>query len=398
MAHEEDGERADDPDGADDSGEPEQPSSDDWYAAQGLTANLWASLNQPTLDAISAFYKDSMAPLDESLFTDYWQNIAPSFMGDFMKQVWSTLPAFKTTPTWLADAIPSVAFPGVAQEAMAAQVGLFQSQAENVLWNFDTAAAFGTSTSALTETARAIAGTLSSLWQVTPPPLSFHRGLLPPTLSAERAELNPSEVMSLVVEEGLPIWSAPRAPIVLALVQARDSKARREVIGRRAPDILSDCHDLLAGLPKSKWTPLAGFAVRAIEAAQHGHYESGQALLASVLESVMVKVIGNNRGKTVNKARYAAQRHRYFDDLGVQTVYIWLPVWHAYDYFDYTAEKPAAPRVFLRHASAHAVRASQYTKRNAAWAALIVSNFLAALTLEQVQAAEIIEAAQGKSE
>ncbi len=393
MADEDDIGGADGPEGTDDGTEMEQTGSDSWSATRDLTANIWASLNQPALDAISAVYRDSMAPLNESLFAGYWQNLAPSFTGDFMKHLWSGLPAFNAAPTWLGDAVSSIAFRGAAQESMAAQVGLFQSQAQDVLLNFHASAAFGYSTNALTETARKIAEALGNSWQATPPPLSVHRGLLPPTLWETEAELNPSDIMSLVVAEGLPIWSAPRTSIALSLVLARDHRARREVIGRRAPDILADCHELLADLPKSKWTPLAGFASRAIEAARAGHHESGQALLASVLESAMVKVIGDKRTKTVNKARGAESRDHYFDDLGMQTVYIWLPVWHAYDSFDYAARRPAAPRLFMRHASAHAVRASQYTRRNTAWAALIVSNFLAVLTLDKFRAAEVVEAA-----
>lgn len=241
--------------------------------------------------------------------------------------------------------------------------------------------------------------TISNALRLAPDPGIINRGMLPPTLRRFSTEFDAREVFELVGAEGVPIWSVPRPRIARALAKAPDSSARRQLLNHHYLAILADCRESIAAVPPSEdWGGLLRFADRALASAQAGHFEAGQALLTSTLDTAVTKIVPKHaKGDVISGGQKPEHRHRYFRQMGLQAAYAWLPAWHAYVHFD-ARQDDDIPRTFSRNATSHAVHRYQYSKRNTAWAALVVTNLLIALARGLVDQDGLIEAAKEAKE
>ncbi|WP_424465408.1 hypothetical protein [Pseudoclavibacter helvolus] len=244
-----------------------------------------------------------------------------------------------------------------------------------------------------------IGETISDALRLAPDPGVINRGMLPPTLRGFADEFDAREVFELVGAEGVPIWSVPRPRIARLLAKAPDPSTRRQLLNHHYDAILADCREAIAEVPPSEeWSGLLRFADRALASAQAGHFEAGQALLTSTLDTAVTKIVPKHaKGDVISGGQKPEHRHRYFKQMGPQAAYAWVPAWHAYVNFD--ARRDAdIPRTFSRNATSHAVHRYQYSKRNTAWAALVVTNLLIALTRGLVDKDGLIEAAKEAKE
>lgn len=361
---------------ADHSAETEEPNTDSLFPAANLTGFL-----QP-VDLSHLF-----PPVDVSgLFDNYnaLANISPPFdVGEMMKNVGE----------FTSIEIPSSILQSIGSAVI--DTSKFKFPAFDMP-SFDFSWLFNSVTSPLQDIAAEIIESARRTMQGTPTAAArLNRGMLPPVLAEDADEFEALDVIDLVANHGVPVWVVPRRSIARALVRAPNTSARRSLLNRRYDAILADCAEALRNSEENnEWTALSEFAADAVDTCRSGHAAAGQALLASVLDTAVVRMIpSGNKGDVLSGKREREERHRYFDELDVQANYAWVPAWHAYFKYDAPSEV-SIPRDFSRHASAHSVHRRQYNKRNAAWAALTVTNMLVALSRGMIDGPAIVQAAR----
>ncbi|NCT92715.1 hypothetical protein GXB85_17415 [Cellulomonas sp. APG4] len=191
------------------------------------------------------------------------------------------------------------------------------------------------------------------LWRDLHRSLEQHRrNVLPPNLvGLDHVDV---DALRRLADEGITLWAVPRASIARQLLDAPTSQARRRVLGDRSQQIVDDCETV------SQWAiagPYAGEArllQRALHAVRDGHVESGQALLANVLDSTRQRYTEGNplRSRLTNHLD-RNQLMDHFSDLHAADAMVWRPVWFAYRPQVTPAQRAASP-AFARHAVAHA--------------------------------------------
>ena len=181
--------------------------------------------------------------------------------------------------------------------------------------------------------------------------------------------------IAALAEEGITVWAVPRARVAQRLLRAPTPQARRRILGDAADDILDDCATLATTAAAGPSPDLARLLEQSIRVTRSGEYAAGQALAASVLDTLMqVALDDGDRKRLVQHKRKATSQVTvmdHFDELEIGAAMVLRPIWFAYRPQD-TAEQRAASSTFARHGTAHHIRGRQVSKRNAVQAVMLV--------------------------
>lgn len=214
--------------------------------------------------------------------------------------------------------------------------------------------------------------------------LAEFRGSLPPNLrDAEDVDFLP---LITLADEGITLWAVPRARVADRLLRAPTPQARRRVLGSAFDEILEDCAGVAAAGAAGPFPDLARLVEQAVRVTRSGEFAAGQALAASVLDTLMREAIedGDRKRLVAHKRSERSQvtPMDHFDDLELAWAMVLRPMWFAYRPQE-TAEQRAVSTTFARHGTAHNIRGRQVSKRNAAQAVMLAAALLDLLSLER---------------
>lgn len=199
----------------------------------------------------------------------------------------------------------------------------------------------------------------------------------PPNV-ADLPELRIGAIMALA-EEGITVWTVPQPAVAARLLRATSSADRRRVLGDAAPAILEDCAREAAKATGGAFPDLARLLEQSIRAVQGGHTAAGQALAASVLDTLLQ--VAFEKHQRVRLTRHArgnpnADVMDHYEELTIGAAMVLRPIWWAYRPQE-TAELRAQSVTFARHGTAHHIRGRQVSRRNAIQAVMLTTALLA---------------------
>ncbi|MEN0072409.1 MAG: hypothetical protein AAGC63_15630, partial [Propionicimonas sp.] len=205
---------------------------------------------------------------------------------------------------------------------------------------------------------------------------SWRRRAFPPNV-VDLPELRVDALIALG-DEGITVWTVPRPAIAARLLRAGSPQERRRVLGQAWSSILDDCAGEAAKAAGGPHAALARLLEQAIHAVQAGHTAAGQALAASVLDTLM-------RTAFVDEYRSDLTRHPrnpnakvmdHYDELTIGEAMVLRPIWFAYRPQETPAQR-ASSSAFARHATAHHLHDRQLSRRNAVQAIMLATALLA---------------------
>lgn len=216
------------------------------------------------------------------------------------------------------------------------------------------------------------------------PNLEWLKGSFYPANLRDIDDLHLEEVEQVVMVDGIALYAVPRKTIAEALVRAAGAAKRRDILGRRWGAIAADCREAVTGCTKATVKPYLSVTLAAVDALEDGHVEAAQALVGSLLDSIVNSYFGKDRylytpnQRTPNNAGY--------EEFGIREYIAFAPVWQAWQKF-FPKDGLPVPYTFSRNATAHTVSPKQYTRRNAVQGLMIASGILVFLN-EQAARAE----------
>lgn len=208
-------------------------------------------------------------------------------------------------------------------------------------------------------------------------------GALPANLAPLAADVDLDQLWEVLGAEGIALGSVPRTSLAAALLDAPREQERRAILGRRLPDILDDCEEVASRITTGPLAHSAHHLVGALTTARDGHIASAQALLANILDSILRVLDESERKRRTSHSE--SPTPEVFKTYPLREAVAMLPVWAAYARYRPEKNDPV-PYRFNRHATAHSANSRrQYTKRNTAQAALVVTSALACLNAELIR-------------
>ncbi len=223
--------------------------------------------------------------------------------------------------------------------------------------------------------AETIAAPAAKLWAQLAPTFELLKGHWLPANLREIDDLDIEDLVS-VADDGITLYTVPRAAIAKRILAAPDKTARRRILGRELPRILDDCDAMLdqCGRPDTKGAVV--FARKSIAAARAGHTEAAQALVANTLDTVRAQTVEHADRALIQGHKRASRED--LDDLSVRRFMVFAPIWQAYS--SYTPGQVAPiPSTFNRHVNAHGVNVHQFSRPNMAQGAMLLTGLIALL-------------------
>ena len=216
------------------------------------------------------------------------------------------------------------------------------------------------------------------------PNLDWLKGAFYPQNLRDIDDLHLEEVEQVVMVDGIALYAVPRAAIAEALIRAGGAAKRRDILGRRWKAIATDCRQSVIGCTTATVKPYVSVTLAALDALEAGHVEAAQALVGSLLDSVVNSYFGKDRYLYTPNTR--TPTNAAFEEFGVREYIAFAPVWQAWQKF-FPKDGLPVPYTFSRNATAHTVSPKQYTRRNAVQGLMIASGILVFLD-EQAARAE----------
>ena len=156
------------------------------------------------------------------------------------------------------------------------------------------------------------------------------------------------EVATVAVEEGIPLSWVPRSEVVVALLDATDPDARRQILVDRQDDILQDCLDALESI-NHEWAVECTEAVKALGA---GFPSPAQSHASNIIDSIVLGLHGRHGRQHAQDQATGAFREMPLqlaaENLSLRPLFLAFARW-----FPDSGDPP--PDHFARHATAHAV-------------------------------------------
>lgn len=197
-------------------------------------------------------------------------------------------------------------------------------------------------------------------------------GFYPPNLRSI-ADLKFKTINEVVMTNGIALYGLPRPATADALLQARNARERRDILGRRWKPISADCRELVLGCTSGAVVQYVPFALAALDALDAGHSAAAQALAGSLIDAIVTKYFGSDRYKyTPNKKTTTSAA---YDEFTVREFVAFAPMWQAYQQF-YVNNGDKIPTTFSRNATAHTVSRRQFSRRNAVQGLMFVCSLL----------------------
>lgn len=194
----------------------------------------------------------------------------------------------------------------------------------------------------------------------------------PPNWRGNTTPLLPSDLETLLLDEGLPLaWVPPRS-VLDKMFLAKSRGDRRKVLYNNCNTILKSCLVELESLEKQDLQEYKTFALEAIASIQTGKWAASQALSTNIIdtatrrlfdESSRVEITSRSGGRRIDWKTYPLRRALVFGG-----------IWGSFA--SYRPGDANIPRQYTRHASTHAVSNRQYTKINSLIAVMHLVAFL----------------------
>lgn len=199
---------------------------------------------------------------------------------------------------------------------------------------------------------------------------------LPLNLRRCSGELDLDEIICFLQHEGIPLYLVPRSRIVMRLVRAENTAMRRKVLSSCHNQIVEDCASVIEAISKNWAGDELAFVDDAIGAMRAGFTRSAQAMLTSVLDTLIRRFVPDpNVRRSLTNRRNGANVPDLFDDLNLRQELVWLPIWNAHQAF-WIDKGDLIPRVYSRHASVHGVSRRQFSKRNCVQVLMLVTSLV----------------------
>ena len=211
------------------------------------------------------------------------------------------------------------------------------------------------------------------LTSLGPAMAAMRAGFYPPNLR-DIENLKFEEVEQVVMVDGIPLYMVPRASIAAALVKAATTGARREILGRRWSSIAADCREAVVSCGTEASAPYRRFALAAIDALKAGHTEAAQALVGSLVDSILNAYFGSDRYK-YTPDRNGKRTNDAYDEFSVRQFIAFAPIWQTYQQY-FVTNGDRVPMTFSRNATAHTVHPRQFNRRNTIQGLMLVASLI----------------------
>lgn len=170
------------------------------------------------------------------------------------------------------------------------------------------------------------------------------------------------DVKEVVLEDGIALYGVPRTEIAQALIKADGTAERLAILDSEWQSITEDCRTALDRCETEYVADWVTAGLSALDAFAAGHETPAQALLGTLIDTVVNSFMGDKRYLyTPNKA--GTRTTAEYKKLSIRTLIALGPVWQAFQKFD-AAVDTTIPTTFSRHATIHTVSSVQYTRRN----------------------------------
>lgn len=175
----------------------------------------------------------------------------------------------------------------------------------------------------------------------------------------------------LLLDEGLALAWVVEPELLTQLLSAKSASKRREMLAEHWEEIIDRCCRLLEAITLPTLAEWRGFALNIAAALNAGHTETAQALAVSLIETMVIKDFGwKKKSKKMAKEKQPEMTpetiHRCMVYSGLRGVFSHFP----------PDDEAKIPSKLSRHASAHAVSATQYTLTNSLIAFMHVVAYL----------------------
>ena len=187
-------------------------------------------------------------------------------------------------------------------------------------------------------------------------------------------DLEFEDVEKVVMADGIALYGVPRTAIAEALIRADTAAKRREILGRRWTAISADCRAVMIARESDAFASYVPFAVAAIDALDSGCTAAAQALVGSLIDSILTAYFGTKR-QDYTPNRNGTRTTASYDEFTIREFIAFAPMWQAYQQF-WVEAGDSVPMTFSRNATAHTVSSRQFSRRNAVQGLLFASSLL----------------------
>lgn len=193
---------------------------------------------------------------------------------------------------------------------------------------------------------------------------------LPPNWRGDEVHI-PSDLESMLLDEGLALAWVPPEAVVVKLFDAGSPGMRRRIIGSHWRGITKACEAQLESIADPALTEHVRFATKAARALHGGNHEAAQALSANLLDTILRQNFDKSDRRTVTDRK----KRLDIDDYPLRVAIVLGGIWGAFGEF-WTHKGDKIPREFSRHGSAHGVSRRQYSRVNSVVALMHVVSLL----------------------
>lgn len=194
-----------------------------------------------------------------------------------------------------------------------------------------------------------------------------------------------SAVKAVAFDEGIPLYLVPGQETAELLLRADSLEDRIAILAERSDLIVEDCREVLTACQSER---MEGYVAKVDEAAAAlaaGFPSAAQALVSSVVESLVWDYFGHDKKRFLPNKRKKVTPEAY-DKMDAHEFLAFAPVWQAFQQYELSKGDPI-PLTFSRHATAHTVSPEQYKPVNALQGLMLVTGLVvfmdASAALEQ---------------
>jgi hypothetical protein len=156
------------------------------------------------------------------------------------------------------------------------------------------------------------------------------------------------DVEKVVMADGIALYGVPRTAIAEALIRADSAAKRREILGSRWKAISADCRVAVLACQSDPIAPYVPFAVAALDALDGGDTAAAQALVGSLIDSLLTAYFGMDR-TNFTPNRKGTRTTSAYEEFTVREFIAFAPMWLAYQQF-WVEDGDRVPTTFSRNA------------------------------------------------
>lgn len=209
---------------------------------------------------------------------------------------------------------------------------------------------FGFSESLSKITQRFAAQQASWLKTLEPTLEKLKASFYPPNLRAIEG-MHCEDVEKVVMADGIAVYGVPRTAIAEALIRADSAAKRREILGRRWKALSVDCRATVLACQSDAVAPYVPATLAALDALDGGHTAAAQALVGSLIDSLLTAYFGKDR-TNFTPNRKGTRTTSAYQEFTVREFIAFAPTWQAYQQF-WVENGDRVPTTFSRNATAH---------------------------------------------